>query len=73
MRVSKRLFAAETGSDSCGTVPKKEQWRTGLRVSGALTLEVADLMLDTDRPTLRVRSDKGRKAEGAGASKTCPS
>ena len=23
-------------------------------------------MLDTDRPTLRVRSDKGRKAEGAG-------
>ena len=39
-----------------------EQWRAGLRVSEALALEVADLSLDTDRPTLRVRSGKGRKS-----------
>lgn len=39
-----------------------EQWRAGLRVSEALALEVADLSLDTDRPTLRVRSGKGKKA-----------
>ena len=39
-----------------------EQWRAGLRVSEALALEVADLSLDTDSPTLRVRSGKGRKA-----------
>ena len=39
-----------------------EQWRAGLRVSEALALEVADLSLDTELPTLRVRSGKGRKA-----------
>ena len=39
-----------------------EQWRAGLRVSEALALEVADISLDTDRPTLRVRSGKGRKS-----------
>ncbi len=39
-----------------------EQWRAGLRVSEALALEVADLSLETERPTLRVRSGKGRKA-----------
>ena len=38
-----------------------EQWRAGLRVSEALALEVADLSLNGDRPTLRVRSGKGRK------------
>ena len=38
------------------------QWRAGLRVSEALALEPADLSLDTDRPTLRVRSGKGGKA-----------
>ena len=39
-----------------------EQWRAGLRVSEALALEVADLLLDTDLPTIRVRSGKGRKS-----------
>ena len=39
-----------------------EQWRAGLRVSEALALEVADLSLDTELPTIRVRSGKGRKA-----------
>ena len=36
------------------------QWRAGLRVSEALALEPADLSLDTDLPTLRVRQGKGR-------------
>ena len=39
-----------------------EQWRAGLRVSEALALEAADISLDTDKPTIRVRSGKGRKA-----------
>ena len=39
-----------------------EQWRAGLRVSEALALETRDLHLDTERPTLRVRQGKGRKA-----------
>ena len=39
-----------------------EQWRAGLRVSEALALERADLSLDTDLPTLRVRRGKGGKA-----------
>ena len=39
-----------------------EQWRAGLRVSEALALEVPDLSLDADNPTLRVRSGKGRRA-----------
>ena len=39
-----------------------EQWRAGLRVSGALVLEPRDLRLDTDRPTLRIREGKGRKS-----------
>ena len=38
-----------------------QQWRAGLRVSEALDLEVRDLSLDTDSPTLRVRSGKGGK------------
>ena len=38
------------------------QWRAGLRVFEALALSCADLSLNTDRPTLRVRQDKGRKA-----------
>ena len=38
-----------------------EQWRAGLRVSEAVALEVADLQLDGDRPTLRVRHGKGSK------------
>ena len=39
-----------------------EQWRAGLRISEALALQVSDLSLDTDRPTLRVRFGKGRKS-----------
>ena len=39
-----------------------EQWRAGLRVSEALALEVADLSLDAELPTLRVRKGKGRKS-----------
>ena len=35
----------------------------GLRVSEALALEVADLSLDADLPTIRVRSGKVRKAK----------
>ena len=38
------------------------QWRAGLRVSEALALEPADLSLDTDLPTLRVRQGKGRQS-----------
>ena len=38
------------------------QWRAGLRVSEALALEVADLSLNDDHPTLRVRKGKGNKA-----------
>ena len=38
------------------------QWRAGLRVSEALALDVSDLSLDSDLPTVRVRSGKGRKA-----------
>ena len=38
------------------------QWRAGLRVSEALSLDVSDLSLDSDLPTIRVRSGKGRKA-----------
>ena len=38
------------------------EWRAGLRVSEALALEVGDLSLDVDLPTLRVRQGKGRKA-----------
>ena len=39
-----------------------EQWRAGLRVSEALALEVTDLSLDAEPPTLRVRQGKGRKS-----------
>ena len=38
-----------------------EKWRSGLRVSEALALEVSDLSLYTNNPTLRVRSGKGRR------------
>ncbi len=40
------------------------QWRAGLRVSEALTLQVGDLQLNGDRPTLRVRH--GTKGVGQG-------
>ena len=36
-----------------------EQWRAGLRIAEALALEVADLSLDAEPPTLRVRAGKG--------------
>ena len=39
-----------------------EQWRAGLRASDALALEVSDLSLDANSPTLKVRSGKGRRA-----------
>ena len=38
------------------------QWRAGLRVSEALALTRADLSLGSNRPALRVRNGKGRKA-----------
>ena len=38
------------------------QWWAGLRVSEALALDVSDLSPDSDLPTIRVRSGKGRKA-----------
>ena len=38
-----------------------EGWRAGLRVSEAVSLEVEDLQLDGDRPTLPVRQGKGHK------------
>ena len=37
------------------------QWRAGLRVSEALALQMGDLSLEGDRPTLRVRRGKGNK------------
>jgi integrase/recombinase XerD len=37
------------------------QWRAGLRVSEALAVEAADIMLDADSPTIRVRNGKGGK------------
>ena len=43
-------------------LPMLQQWRAGLHVSEALALEVADLSLDVDLPTIRVRPGKGRKA-----------
>ena len=36
--------------------------RAGLRVSEALALEIADLSLDAELPTIRVRQGKGRKS-----------
>ena len=38
------------------------QWRAGLRVSEALALEPADLSLDSDQPTIRVRQGKGGRS-----------
>ena len=38
-----------------------EQWRAGLRIAEALALEVADLSLDAEPPTLRVRAGKGNR------------
>ena len=38
------------------------QWRAGLRVSEALALEVRDLLLEGDRPTMRVRDGKGGRS-----------
>ena len=38
------------------------QWRAGLRVSEALDLQAADLSLDSDQPTIRVRSGKGGRS-----------
>ena len=39
-----------------------EQWRAGLRIAEALALEVTDLSLDAEPPTLRVRSGKGNRS-----------
>ena len=38
------------------------QWRAGLRVSEALALEAADLSLNSDQPTIRVRLGKGYRS-----------
>ena len=37
------------------------QWRAGLRIAEALSLEVGDLYFNTDPPILKVRQGKGRK------------
>ena len=37
------------------------QWRAGLRVSEALGIEVRDLRLEGEHPTLRIRQGKGHK------------
>ena len=39
-----------------------EQWRAGLRITEALALEVADLSLDAEPPTLSVRAGKGNRS-----------
>ena len=39
-----------------------EQWRAGLRIAEALALEVGDLSLDAEPPTLRVRTGKGNRS-----------
>ena len=50
------------GEDPRAKLLMLTQWRAGLRVSEALALDVSDLSLDSDLPTIRVRSGKGRKA-----------
>ena len=42
------------------------EWRAGLRISEALAVEVRDLSLDTDRPTIRVRQGKARTTDSSG-------
>lgn len=37
------------------------QWRAGLRVSETLALEVQDIILDGDEPSIRIRRGKGNK------------
>ena len=37
------------------------QWRAGLRVSEAIAITPADLTLESDQPTMRVRLGKGAK------------
>ena len=44
-----------------------EQWRAGLRIAEALALEVSDLTLDAEPPTLRVRAGKGNRSRGTDA------
>ena len=39
-----------------------DQWRAGLRIAEALALGVADLSLDAEPPTLRVRAGKGNRS-----------
>ncbi len=41
------------------------EWRACLRVSEILSLEVGDLSLDVELPTLRVRYGKGRMSMAA--------
>ena len=40
-----------------------EQWRAGLRIGDAQALEVSDLSLDAEPPTLRVRAGKGNRSK----------
>ena len=47
------------------------QWRAGLRVAEALAVTAADLMLESDSPTLRVRRGEGR--QGPASSPSTPS
>ena len=52
---------ARAAGDPCARLLILEEWRAGRRVSEALDLEVSDLSLDADNPTLRLRSGKGRR------------
>ena len=45
-------------------LPMVEQWRAGLRIAEPLALEVADLSLDAEPPTLRVRAARARCLNG---------
>ena len=44
-----------------------EQWRAGLRIAEALAPEVADLSLEAEPPTLRVRAGKGNRSRASRA------
>ena len=48
-----------------------EQWRAGLRIAEALALEVTDLSLDAEPPTLMVRASKGNRSRIVPSTVSC--